>query len=87
EQGILSLGEEAIRRGFVPLMTILEETLQVLEESPGKGLTGVPTGFHDLDRMTHGLGRGALIIIAGRPGMGKTSLALNIAQHVATRLA
>jgi replicative DNA helicase len=83
EQEILALGEEAIRRGFVPLSRILEETLEMLEEGPGKGLTGLPTGFLDLDRMTHGLGRGALIIVAGRPGMGKTSLALNIAQHVA----
>jgi replicative DNA helicase len=83
EQEILALGEEAIRRGFVPLSRILEETLELLEESPGKGLTGIPTGFLDLDKMTHGLGRGALIIVAGRPGMGKTSLALNIAQHVA----
>jgi len=46
----------------------------------------VPTGFIDFDRMTHGLGRGTLVIVAGRPGMGKTSLALNIATHVAVTL-
>ncbi len=86
EQEILALGEEAIRRGFVPLSRILEETMELLEDSPGKGLVGVPTGFIDLDRMTHGLGRGALVIVAGRPGMGKTSLALNIATHVAVAL-
>ncbi len=86
EQEILALGEEAIRRGFVPLSRILEETMELLEESPGKGLVGVPTGFIDLDRMTHGLGHGALVIVAGRPGMGKTSLALNIATHVAVQL-
>jgi replicative DNA helicase len=86
EQEILALGEEAIRRGFVPLSRILEETMELLEESPGKGLVGVPTGFIDLDRMTHGLGRGTLVIVAGRPGMGKTSLALNIATHVAVTL-
>ena len=85
EQEILALGEEAIRRGFVPLSRILEETLEMLEESPGKGLVGVPTGFIDLDRITHGLSRGALVIVAGRPGMGKTSLALNIATHVAVQ--
>ncbi len=45
----------------------------------------MPTGFTDLDRITHGLNRGNLIIIAGRPGMGKTSFALNVAQHVAIR--
>ncbi len=86
EQEVLALGEEAIRRGFVPLSKILPETLELLEESPGKGLVGIPTGFIDLDRITHGLGRGTLVIIAGRPGMGKTSLALNIATHVAVQL-
>jgi len=85
EQAVLSLGEEAIRRGFVPLARILEETLEMLEESPGKGLTGISSGFLDLDRMSHGLSGGALLIVAGRPGMGKTTLALNIAQHVAIR--
>jgi replicative DNA helicase len=57
----------------------------MLEEHPGRALTGVPTGFVDFDKMTHGLGRGALYIVAGRPGMGKTSFALNIASHVAIR--
>jgi replicative DNA helicase len=85
EQSVMALGEEAVKRGFVPLSKILEETLELLEESPGRGLVGVPTGFVDLDAKTHGLGRGALVIVAGRPGMGKTTLALNIAQHVAIR--
>ena len=48
-------------------------------------LTGVPTGFTDFDRISQGLNRGNLIIIAGRPGMGKTSFALNVAQHVTVR--
>jgi len=85
EQAVMALGEEAIQRGFVPLSKIVEETLEMLEEHPGTALIGLPTGFIDLDRMTHGLGKGALIIIAGRPGMGKTSLALNVAAHVAIR--
>src|SRR5205823_12521688 len=46
-------------------------------------VTGVPTGFTDLDRMTSGLQEGDLIVIAGRPSMGKTSLALNIGEHIA----
>lgn len=85
EQAVLALGEEAIRRGFVPLSRILEETLEMLEDSPGKGLTGVSSGYLDLDAKSHGLGRGALIIVAGRPGMGKTTFAMNVAQHVAIR--
>jgi len=86
EQAVMALGEEAVRRGFAPLSRILEETLEMLEEHPGKGLIGLDTGFVDLNRKTHGLGRGALVIVAGRPGMGKTTLALNIAQYVAIQL-
>ncbi|HLX06822.1 MAG TPA: replicative DNA helicase [Thermoanaerobaculia bacterium] len=85
EQTILGLGEEAVQRGFVALANVFHETLEELEERPGSLLTGVPTGFIDLDRISHGLNRGNLIIIAGRPGMGKTSFALNVAQHVAIR--
>jgi replicative DNA helicase len=85
EQAVMALGEEAVRRGFAPLIKVLEETLEELEERPGKGLYGLESGFVDLDRKTHGLTAGALIVVAGRPGMGKTTLALNIAQHVAIR--
>lgn len=85
ESAVMALGEEAVRRGFVPFDRIIEETLEMLEEHPGTALTGIPSGFIDYDRMTHGLGKGTLIIIAGRPGMGKTSFALNIASNVAIR--
>ncbi len=83
EQNILSLGEESVRRGFSSLAAVLEETVFELEDRPGASLIGVPTGFRELDRITHGLNKGNLIIVAGRPGMGKTSLALNIAHYVA----
>jgi replicative DNA helicase len=53
-----------------------------MAENPND-ITGVPTGFYDLDRMTSGLQAGDLIILAARPSMGKTSLAINIAEHVA----
>jgi len=86
EQSILELGELAIRRGFVPLSAVFEETMEDLEERPSKGFVGLPTGFEDFDNMTRGLNKGNLIIIAGRPGMGKTSFALNIAQHAAIRI-
>ena len=82
EQAILGLGEETIRRGFSRLSTVLEETVDELEDRPGSSIIGLSTGFTELDRMTQGLNRGNLIIVAGRPGMGKTSLALNIAHHV-----
>jgi replicative DNA helicase len=85
EQAVLSLGEEAIQRGFAQLAHVLHTTLEELEERPGTMLTGVPSGFTDFDRISQGLNRGNLIIIAGRPGMGKTSFALNVASHVAIR--
>lgn len=82
EQAILELGEEAIPQGFVSVGDAIKGTVFDLEERPDQVFTGLPTGF-DWDELTHGLNRGNLIIIAGRPGMGKTSFALNVAQHVA----
>ncbi len=84
EKLIFGLGEEATSRGFSPLAKVYEETVASLEERSG-GMIGLPTGFYDWDNMTQGLVAGNLIIVAGRPGMGKTSFALNVAQHVAIR--
>ncbi|MGH9464974.1 MAG: replicative DNA helicase, partial [Thermoanaerobaculia bacterium] len=85
ERVVLELGEEAIRRGFVSLEEIFQTTLEDLEGKPERLAKGLPTGFLDLDNLILGLSPGNLIIIAGRPGMGKTSFALNIAQHIALR--
>src|SRR6266704_1845626 len=75
------------RQGFIeiqPLLTQVMERIDLLyhKDNPSD-ITGVPTGFADLDRWTSGLQPGDLIIIAGRPSMGKTALALNMAEHVA----
>ena len=83
EQEVLELSEEAVSRTFAPLDQIYRETMEELERRTGDEFPGLRTGFVDLDRMTHGLQPGNLVIVAGRPGMGKTSLALNIAAHVA----
>ena len=86
ERQVLDLSEDAVSRSFVPLEEIYDATLEQLEQLGERGageLAGLPTGFVDLDRMTHGLQPGNLVIVAGRPGMGKTSLALNMAVHVA----
>ena len=75
------------RQGFIeiqPLLTQVMERIDMLyhKDNPSD-ITGIPTGYHDLDRQTSGLQAGDLIIIAGRPSMGKTALALNMAEHVA----
>ncbi|GAC1622309.1 MAG: replicative DNA helicase [Nevskia sp.] len=64
------------------LMDAIEERLERLRNNPDS-FAGVPTGFIELDKMTQGMHEGDLIIVGGRPGMGKTSFAMNIAEHVA----
>ncbi len=75
------------RQGFIklePLLVQVVERIQELYETPNASdVTGVPTGYVDIDKMTAGLQKGDLIIVAGRPSMGKTTLAVNIAEHVA----
>jgi replicative DNA helicase len=89
ESRIFNIGEESSRtqKGFVPIKPLLDQMVERVSELHERGdssdITGVPTGFHDLDKMTSGFQPGDLIIVAGRPSMGKTSLAINIAEHVA----
>jgi len=87
ERRIFEIAEDKVKRGFLSIQDLAGETMKQLEELHERRefITGVPTGFKRLDTMTAGLQPGDLIIIAGRPSMGKTALALNIAQHVALR--
>jgi replicative DNA helicase len=87
ESLILAIGEDRIKQGFVHIGDVAARQLTVIEESAGREqlITGLATGFNDLDYMTSGLQRGDLIIIAARPSMGKTAFSLNIAQNAATR--
>ena len=87
ERRVFEIGERGQRRGsgFIRLSEVLNATidrLDLLHQSQG-AITGLPTGFTRLDEYTAGLQPGDLIIIAGRPSMGKTSLALNIAENAA----
>jgi replicative DNA helicase len=87
ERRVFEIAEQGKRRGsgFVHLKKILPGTIDRLDElqnSEGH-VTGLATGFDDLDRMTAGLQAGDLVVIAGRPSMGKTSLAMNIAENAA----
>jgi len=85
EQKIFELSEDRIRRSFLPLRSILKDAFEQVERLYDRKtqVTGVPTGFADLDEKTAGLQPSELIIIAGRPSMGKTSFALNIARNAA----
>ncbi len=85
EQAIFALSQQHIKRDFIQLKDALAQSFDRLDEiqrSAGK-LRGVPTGFKDLDNKLAGLQDSNLIIFAARPGMGKTSFALNVAQNVA----
>ena len=86
ERSIFAIAEDRIRAGFVPLRDLVQgsfATIEKLQQTKG-AVTGVPSGFTDLDEMTTGFQPGDLVVIAARPSMGKTSLALNMAQHVGT---
>lgn len=87
EHSIFQIAEGRIRTGFISLYDIAQDSVEAIQKAHEEKqlITGVPTGFHDLDRLTSGLQRGDLIIIASRPSMGKTSLALNMAQYVGTK--
>lgn len=87
ERSIFEISQSRIKSGFIGLPQILSETYKHIETLYERKelVTGVATGFIELDKMMSGLQRSDLIILAARPAMGKTSLALNIAQHAALR--
>ncbi len=85
EAGIFSLSQQHVKRDFIQIKDVLTESfdrLDELQKSSGK-LRGVPTGFRDLDNKLAGMQDSNLLILASRPGQGKTSFALNVAQYVA----
>ena len=87
ERKIFNIGEQGsrLKQGFQAMDTLvvtLMDRVQEMADNPND-VTGVPTGFYDLDRLTAGLQAGDLIVLAARPSMGKTAFAINIAEHVA----
>jgi len=90
ESKIFKIGEEGSRQkqGFQSidkLVVDLIDRVQELHDNGAEEVTGVRTGFYDLDRMTAGLQKGDMVVLAARPSMGKTAFALNIAEHVAVQ--
>lgn len=87
EQAIFEISENKIRPSFYPIRDIVKNNFKELERLADRRdlITGVPTGFDKLDEITSGLQKSDLIIIAGRPSMGKTAFALGIAQNAALK--
>src|SRR5688500_6492948 len=87
EHAIFAIADDNVRDGFVSVRDLAQSSLDTTEKlhSRKELITGVPTGFADLDELTSGLQPSDLIIVAARPSMGKTSLVLNVAQHVGTK--
>lgn len=85
ESSIFSISQGQLNKGFIPIKSALAASFDKIDEihKKGAGLRGVRTGFFDLDNMLSGLQESNLIILAARPGQGKTAMAVNIAQYVA----
>ena len=85
EQGIFSISEKRIKEGFIPLGDLLPHTFEAIEEYQKKGgmITGIPTGFTELDTLTGGMQKSDLVVVASRPSMGKTAFCLSMAEHIA----
>ena len=87
EGEIFKIANMKAKRSFYKTSDIVKDTIKAIETLYGREelITGVPTGFHDIDNMTSGLQKGDLIIVAGRPSMGKTAFCLNLVEHAAIR--
>ncbi len=87
EKKIFSLAEYKVKKDIYSISDMIEDTIEKLEKlyNNKEQITGVPTGFIDLDKITNGMQNSDLVIIAGRPAMGKTAFALNIALNAARK--
>ena len=85
EQMIFEINDPRMRKSFVPIKDLLSDAVDMIQEvfDKKRAVTGVPTGYLDLDKMTAGFQNSDMIIVAGRPSMGKTSFALNLTEYAA----
>jgi replicative DNA helicase len=85
EQGIFNISEKRIKEGFIPIGELLPHTFEAIEEYQKKGgmVTGLSTGFFELDTLTGGFQNSDLVVVASRPSMGKTAFCLSVAEHIA----
>ncbi len=87
ESSIFALAEDRVRAGLIPVKDIVRDNFERLERifKEGKSVTGVPTAYTELDKLTSGLQPSELLILAARPSQGKTALALNLMENIAIR--
>ena len=87
ERAILDIRQESVDSGFIPLKRVIKDSFGAIQElyNRKEHVTGVPSGFADLDRETSGFQSSDFIVVAGRPGMGKSMFIQNIATHVAVK--
>lgn len=87
ESQIFAISQQSLARNFVPMKDILAQSFDRLDEiqKKGTGMRGIPTGFRDLDDVLAGLQDSTLLILAARPGVGKTAFLLNLALHIAIK--
>ncbi|MEW6051458.1 MAG: replicative DNA helicase [Candidatus Zixiibacteriota bacterium] len=88
EASIFNISESRLRQAFVPLKQLINDSVSQIEsfQSGEAEFEGIKTGFGELDAMTQGLHNGDFVVVAGRPSMGKSALAVNIAEHVSINL-
>ncbi len=84
---IFEVSEQRVKQGFVEIKKVMQETVDYIEALSKRGelISGIPTGFKDFDKKTSGLHNSEFIVIAGRPSMGKTAFAMNIATNTAVK--
>lgn len=84
---IFDISEQRVKQGFIEIRKVMQETVDYIEALSKRGelISGIPTGFKDFDKRTSGLHNSEFIVIAGRPSMGKTAFAMNIATNVAVK--
>ncbi len=85
ERNIFAISDKTMRTSFVPMKELVKKSFEIIEKLADQKLTGLPSYYKDLDKMTSGLQPSDLIIVAGRPSMGKTAFAIGMAQNIALR--
>ena len=86
EKRIFDIAQQKVSNQAIALTDVLHQTFEMLDRNTGEHLSGIATGFIELDNLTSGMQRGEMIVIAARPSVGKTALAMNIVEHVGVDL-